>query len=119
MPSPGGESLSLMQRMHPAEFPASLALHHRGTGNIVYLQNMWLDFESADLPPNELPQLFPHLRMLVTNTFHHTADKPRFRVIIPTTQPVTSEAYLLLYENIARKLEDAGYFVHRNRKRQK
>jgi hypothetical protein len=30
MPSPFGESLSLMQRMHPAEFPASLELHpHR------------------------------------------------------------------------------------------
>jgi hypothetical protein len=90
---------------------------HRGTGNIVYVRNVWLDFEDGHLQPKELPQLFPHVQMLGTNTFRHTAEKPRFRVIIPTTQPVTPEAYLLLYENIAWKLEDAGYFVQRNRKR--
>jgi hypothetical protein len=92
---------------------------HRGASNIVYVQNLWLDFEDGELQPKELPQLFPHVRMLIINTFHHTAEKPRFRAIIPTTQPVTPEAYLLLYENIAWKLEDSGYFVHRNRKRQK
>jgi hypothetical protein len=92
---------------------------HRGTGNVVYVQNLWLDFEEGDLEPKELAQLFPQVRMLITNTFRHTAEKPRFRAIIPTTQPVTPEAYSLLYENIAWKLEDAGYFVQRNRKRKR
>jgi hypothetical protein len=104
----------------PAVFdPHRASDKHRGTTNIVYVQNVWLDFEDGDLQPKELPQLFPHVQMLVFNTFRHTAEKPRFRVIIPTTQPVTPEAYLLLYENIAWKLEDSGYFVQRNRKRQK
>jgi hypothetical protein len=41
--------------------------------------------------------------------------RPRYRVIIPTTQQLTPETYLLLYEQIARKLEDAGYAVLRRK----
>ena len=87
----------------------------RGTGNIVCLQNLWLDFEDGDLSPDELPSLFPRIRMILTNTFRHTAARPRYRVIIPTTDQLTPETYLLLYEQIARKLEDAGYAVPRRK----
>ena len=57
--------------------------------------------------------------MIVTNSFSHTAEKPRFRVIIPTTQAVSAEVSWVLYENIAAKLEDAGYFVRGRWKRRK
>ena len=53
--------------------------------------------------------------MILTNTFRHTVARPRYRVIIPTTDPLTLETYLLLYEQIARKLEDAGYAVPRRK----
>jgi hypothetical protein len=55
--------------------------------------------------------------MVVTNTYRHTSEKPRFRVIIPTTQSMTPDAYRIIYECIASKLEEAGYAVTgRNRK---
>jgi hypothetical protein len=89
----------------------------RGTNNIVYVRHLWLDFENGDLPPDEFPKLFPHTRMLVLNSFHHTADKPRFRVVIPTTQPIPPDAYGLLYDNIAVKLEESRYSIDRGSKK--
>ena len=94
----------------PAIFDPSLCENHdRARGNIKYLQNLWLDFEKGDLPPDELPNLFPNLRMVISNTYSHTADNPRFRVMIPTARSLTPETYELLYNQIAWKLEDAGY----------
>jgi hypothetical protein len=98
--------------MSPAIFdPNRVSGTARGRANIVYLQNLWLDFENGDLSPDEFPKLFPRTRMILTNTFRHTVARPRYRVIIPTTDQLTPEVYLLLYEQIARKLEDAGYAV--------
>ena len=102
--------------MSPAIFdPNRVKGTARGTGNIIYLQNLWLDFENGDLSPDEFPKLFPRTRMILTNTFRHTVARPRYRVIIPTTDQLTPETYLLLYEQIARKLEDAGYAVPRRK----
>jgi hypothetical protein len=88
----------------------------RGEENIVYCRHVVLDFENGDLLAKELPALFPDIRMVVTNSFSSTQDKPRFRVIIPTNQPMNPEVYKAVYECIATKLEDGGYYVG-NRKR--
>jgi hypothetical protein len=104
----------------PAVFDPTLAADtRRGNENIVYLRNLWLDFEKGDLQPEEFPLLFPQVRMVVMNTFHHTSEKPRFRVVIPTTQPVPRDAYSALYDQIAAKVEDAGYGVDRSEKNKK
>jgi hypothetical protein len=108
------ESKEASWLMSPAIFdPNRVTGTARGHGNIIYLQNLWLDFENGELSPDEFPKLFPRIRMILTNTFRHTVARPRYRVIIPTTQQLTPETYLLLYEQIARKLEDAGYAVPR------
>jgi hypothetical protein len=88
----------------------------RGLSNIVYLRHIVLDFENGDLRPEELPKLFPYLRMVVMNSYRHTTNAPRFRVVIPTTEIMTPEAYGLIYEFIAAKLEEAGHFVDRKTK---
>ncbi len=88
----------------------------RGYNNIVYVRNIWLDFENGDLHPDEFPKLLPNLKMVITSSFRHTTDKPRFRVVIPTTQPVPRDAYPILFDNIAAKLEDAGYTIDRGKK---
>jgi hypothetical protein len=75
-----------------------------------------LDFENGEIAPNELPALFPDIRMVVTNSFSSTKEKPRFRAIIPTYQPMTPEMYKAIYDCFAAKLEDSGYYVG-NRKR--
>jgi hypothetical protein len=101
----------------PATFdPNRVPGTKRAKENIVHLRHIWLDFENGDLELYEFPDLFPHLRMVVTNTYRHTSEKPRFRVIIPTTRSMTTDAYEILYEGIAAKLEDAGYSVE-SRKR--
>ena len=49
--------------------------------------------------------------MVIFNTYNHTADAPRFRVIFPTSQDLTSEAYEAVWDNFAAKLRHAGYSV--------
>jgi hypothetical protein len=63
--------------------------------------------------------LFPGLRMVVTNTFNHTSDKPRFRALFPTSEIMTPEIYGLIQGCLADKLEDAGYSIARGGKRKK
>jgi hypothetical protein len=92
---------------------------NRGNPNIAYLRNIVLDFENGELRPKELPDLFPGLRMVVTNTFSHTSDNPRFRTVFPTGEMMTPEVYCLIQGCLADKLEDAGYAVHRGGKGRK
>ena len=87
----------------------------RGLKNIRYLQHLWLDFDDGDLKPNEIADLFPLNRLVIFNTYNHTTDKPRFRVVFPTTQSISPEAYEILWDNIAAKLEDAGFWVFKKK----
>ena len=64
----------------PAIFdPNKSPNRYRTKDNILYLRHVVLDFENGELQPDELPRLFPDLQMVITNTFRHTRDKPRFR----------------------------------------
>jgi hypothetical protein len=92
---------------------------NRGKANIAYLRHIVLDFENGELRPEELPSLFPGLRMVVTNSFSHTSDKPRFRAVFPTSEIMTPEVYGLIQGCLADKLEDAGYVVDRGGKGRK
>ena len=96
----------------PALFdPARSKETKKGNDNVVYLRHVWLDFEDGDLKPEEFPSLFPEWRMVVVNSFNHTAEKPRFRVIIPTTEPMTPAIFTSIQDYIRLRLEDAGYSV--------
>jgi hypothetical protein len=89
----------------------------RGLSNIAYLQHIWLDFENGELQPDEIAKLFPLNRLVVFNSYNHRTDKPRFRVVFLTNRQLTPEAYELLWDNIATKLEDAGYWVGKEKQR--
>jgi hypothetical protein len=103
----------------PAIFdPAKSEQTHRGETNIAYLRHIVQDFENGELPPDELANIFPGLRMVVMNTFNHTADKPRFRVVFPTSEFMTPVVYGLINDCLADKLEDAGYSVVRGDRRE-
>ena len=78
-----------------------------------------MDFEDGELRPDELPSLFPGLWLAVFNSFNHTADKPRFRALFPTSEIMTPEVYALIQGGLANKLEDAGYSVNRGGKGRK
>ena len=83
----------------------------RGLGNIVAMCHLWTDFENGDLRPEEFPELFPQIRLAVFNSYNHSAEAPRFRVVIPFSGPISPEDYVALYDNIITKLVDAGYSV--------
>jgi len=99
--------------------PAIFDPHHpnregnqqRGLKNIRYLRHIWFDFENGELKPEEVAVLFPWNQMVIFNTYNHTADAPRFRVIFPTSQDLTSKAYEAVWDNFAAKLRHAGYTV--------
>ena len=96
----------------PAMFdPALSDQTDKGNDNVVYVRHVWLDFEDGDLKPKDFPNLFPEWRMVVVNSFSHTVEKPRFRVIIPTTEIMTRAIYTAIQEYIRSKLENAGYYV--------
>ena len=101
--------------MSPAIFdpnhPNREGNQRRGLKNIRYLRHIWFDFENGDLKPEEVAELFPLNQMVIFNTYNHTADAPRFRVIFPTSQRLTSEAYEAVWDNFAAKLRHAGYTV--------
>jgi hypothetical protein len=104
----------------PAIFdPNSSTEKTRGKENILYLRHVVLDFENGELQPDELPRLFPDLQMVITNTFSHTWDRPRFRAVFFTSETMTPEVYSLIYGWIADKLEEAGYSVNRKDKRRR
>jgi hypothetical protein len=83
--------------------------------NVVYARSVILDFENGELSPCEVPILFPGLRMVVTNSYNHSNEKPRFRVILPTDEKMTTEVYGLMFNRIADKIEEAGYWIKRGR----
>jgi hypothetical protein len=83
----------------------------RGLSNIVTMRHLWMDFENGDLRPEEIAELFPSIRLAVFNTYNHTAEAPRFRVVIPFDEPLSPTDYTVLYYNIIAKIVDAGYSV--------
>jgi hypothetical protein len=77
--------------------------------HIVAILNVWFDFEDGDLTPDNFATLFPSLKFASFNSYHHTTEKPRFRVVMFTSTPVTIEAYKIIYEMVRKKLQEAGY----------
>jgi hypothetical protein len=56
----------------PAIFdPNKSTEENRGKENILYLRHVVLDFENGEVQPETLPNLFPDLQMVVTNTYRH------------------------------------------------
>ena len=47
--------------------------------------------------------------MIVTNSYNHTNESPRFRAIILTSKRMTASVYETLFNAIVNKLYDAGY----------
>jgi hypothetical protein len=104
------ESKTANALFSPAIFdPARSSTSNRGRDNILYLQNVVLDFENGELRPHQIPDIFPDLQLIVANTYGHTSDAPRFRVIILASAPMGPSAYEALWDAVANKLRDAGY----------
>jgi hypothetical protein len=62
----------------------------RGLGNITHVWGIWLDNDGGDLSWREFQKKFPDLQMVCMNTW---TGNDRYRVFIPTTQPMTLECH--------------------------
>ena len=82
----------------------------RGLANIRAIWGIWLDNDGGDLTHQEFARLFPRLRMVITNSYSSTPEKPRWRVFIPTTIAMPIAAYKAIGEQIMRTVNRAGYW---------
>jgi hypothetical protein len=75
----------------PAAFdPDKSANTSRGIENITHIWGIWLDNDGGDLSWREFQKKFPDLRMVCMNTW---SEKSRYRVFIPTTEPMSVECH--------------------------
>jgi hypothetical protein len=70
-----------------------------------------MDFENGDLRPDEIARMFPYTRVVAFNSYRHTREEPRFRIVIPLAKPMSPEEYRALYDAIIAKFEHEGYSV--------
>ena len=91
----------------------------RGENNIVAMRHLWMDFENGDLQPEDLSELFPRVRMVVFNTYNHTNEAPRFRVVVPFDEAISAADYTVFYDNVIAKILDAGYTVGQSKERRR
>ena len=83
--------------------------------HIVYLRHFWLDFENGELTCEQFGDLFPKIGMVTMNSYNHTPENPRFRIVILTADIMTPDVYKLLFDNVVKKLEDAGYWTQQKK----
>ncbi len=93
----------------PAAFdPAKSANTSRGIENITHIWGIWLDNDGGDLSWREFQKKFPDLRMVCMNTW---TGKDRYRVFIPTTEPMSLESHKYVVDYMMGQLN--GYFDDR------
>ena len=75
----------------------------------VACRGVLLDFENGDMMPEDFAAVFPDLEFLAYSSWSHRPDAPRFRIGIPSTQPIPPEIHALILHTIADQLETAGW----------
>lgn len=97
--------------LSPAFFDPGLSKDtSRGLANIKHLRGLWLDNDGGDLTGDEFVRLFPSLRIVVSNTYSSTPERPRWRAFIPTTEAMSLSVYRLILSQIFSDLNDAGFW---------
>ncbi|MFZ4699117.1 MAG: hypothetical protein ACOYMG_03620, partial [Candidatus Methylumidiphilus sp.] len=84
----------------------------KGLQNIVGIHGVWLDIDNGELKPDEFRRMFPEVRWLIWNSFNNGKDnKRKYRVLFPTTSPMTPEIYHTIWDTIAERIKSFGYYV--------
>lgn len=85
----------------------------RGKHNAVCSNGLMLDVDGGEMRPEDLTNLFPHLRLYAYSTFSHTKGEQRYRVYIPSTRPTAIPEYRAILEALVDAVESHGY-IDRN-----
>ncbi len=95
----------------PAVFDVSMSEStKRGLDNITRIWGIWLDNDGGDLSINEFVDMFPYVKMIIHNSISSIQKNPKWRVIIPTTCPMTKDVHKQIIELIKKCLQNNGYY---------
>ncbi len=84
----------------------------KGLTNIVAVNGLWLDFDGGLLMPNEFARMFSDVKWMLFNSFNNGKNgQTKYRVVFPTKSPMTSEMYHLIWDAVAARIKDFGYYV--------
>ena len=89
---------------------------NKGLANIVAVNGVWLDFDGGALMPSEFARMFTDAKWLMWNSFNNGKDgTTRYRVLFPTKTLMTGVMYTAVWDAIAARIKDFGYFVGANK----
>jgi hypothetical protein len=77
--------------------------------NALACRGCLLDVENGDMMPEDFAEAFPDLEFFACSSWSHTADEPRYRIAIPSTQLIPPEIHTLILHTIVDRLEAAGW----------
>ena len=82
----------------------------RSYDDVVGASGIWFDVDGKEgiLPPECWPELLPKTRLVVVNTFSHTAVLPKYRVWIPLARMVTPSNYKAVWRTLYSDLKAKG-----------
>ena len=92
--------------------PSQSAETDKGLDNITIINGIWLDFDGGDLMPDEFSRIFTDVRWLMFNSFNNGKDGAvKFRVLFPTSTPLTADMYHMIWDIIAERIRGFDYYV--------
>ena len=87
----------------------------KGLANITAINGVWLDFDGGSLMPTEFARMFTEVRWLMYSSFNNGKDgATKFRVLFPTKTAMTPDMYHAVWDAIAARISDFGFFVGSN-----
>ncbi|MCJ2112912.1 hypothetical protein MKK64_17150 [Methylobacterium sp. E-025] len=97
-------------QVSPAMFEADRSINTNiGNENVVFANDLWLDFDHTDLIPRHLADLFPGLMIHTYETYSSTIGDLRYRAWVPLSGPVTNEEYRRIFKMVKAHIEENGY----------
>lgn len=94
----------------PARFNPDKGNTQKGLINIIDVWGIWLDNDGGDLSRDVFTSIFSDIKMIIYNSFSSTSDKPRWRVVIPTTGPTTADVYKEIINQMMKKLNNHNFY---------
>ncbi len=85
---------------------------NKGLANIVAVNGIWLDIDGGYLKPVEIEKVFSDVRWVMFNSFNNGKDgHTKYRILLPTTEPMSADIYHAVWDVIADRIRNFGYYV--------
>jgi hypothetical protein len=86
----------------------------KALANVTQIWGVWFDVEGGEMRPEEWQVIFPEQKFLAFNSFNNGKNgELRYRVIFPSLCAIGAEDYHYVWDRMADRIRQAGYFVGR------